>query len=271
MGGNPLKIKKHRQALLVDGDLLIFQATSGVEEAIEFADDLTVLVSNPTKALAKFENRMEEIREALEYDEKQDTTVLCFSCPTRHYFRHDVLPTYKGNRVGGRKPLAFRAVVEQASLVYKTYTRDHLEGDDVMGILSTHDAIIPADRRVIVSGDKDMKQIPGLLYHTGESKLLEISEDAAEHTFWMQVITGDATDGYSGCPGAGPVRAQNILMEPAMKQISPWPAIVAAYVKAGSNEHVAIQMARVARILQASDYNFNTKEPILWNPPAATS
>ena len=41
---------------------------------------------------------------------------------------------------------------------------------------------------------------------------------------------------------------------------------MSCYVKAGLSENVAIQQARVARILRAEDYDFRNKQPILWSP-----
>jgi hypothetical protein len=45
-----------------------------------------------------------------------------------------------------------------------------------------------------------------------------------------------------------------------------WRAIVAAYEKAGKDVAYALTMARVARILRASDYDFDNQRPILWTP-----
>ena len=110
-----------------------------------------------------------------------------------------------------------------------------------------------------------MKQIIGKqwMLHRADEGFIEVTPEEADRWFYMQTLTGDATDGYSGCPGGGPKKAEAIL-EAAGE--NPWPAIVAAYEKAGLSEEAALQQARVARILRASDYNFKKKEPILWKP-----
>ncbi len=78
-----------------------------------------------------------------------------------------------------------------------------------MGILSTHPTKIQG-KKIIVSEDKDMRTIPGWLYNPGPNKDIEpkyINEFEADRYHLYQTITGDSTDGYKGCPGAGPIRA----------------------------------------------------------------
>jgi DNA polymerase-1 len=43
---------------------------------------------------------------------------------------------------------------------------------------------------------------------------------------------------------------------------------VEAYAKKNLTADDALVQARVARILRHTDYNFKTKEPILWTPPS---
>jgi DNA polymerase-1 len=94
---------------------------------------------------------------------------------------------------------------------------------------------------------------------------VEVSEDEADYWHLFQTLTGDQTDGYSGCPGIGPKKAEAILQHPD-NQDDLWGVVVRTFVKAGLNEDEALVQARVARILRASDYDFEKKEPILWTP-----
>jgi DNA polymerase-1 len=251
-----------KRTLLIDGDIAVFKAASASEEAIPFEDDLIVSVGNPEKALALLQTEMDDLQETL----KADAVVLCFSDPARRYFRHDVLPTYKAHRVGstGKKPLVFPALYEAACKVYQTYVRPNLEGDDVLGILSTSKTLIEGEK-IIVSIDKDMQCIPGLLYRDGEVKI--VTDREADYYHMYQTLIGDSTDGYSGCPGVGPVGAKKVLdpIEPCQW----WSAVVETFTKHGFGESYALQQARVARILRASEYNFKKKEAILWNPPTS--
>jgi DNA polymerase-1 len=131
-----------------------------------------------------------------------------------------------------------------------------------MGIFATWSKL--KGEKVIVSIDKDMKTIPGLYSRDGET-IVEVSEDEADYWHLFQTLTGDQTDGYSGCPGIGPKKAEAILQHPD-NQDDLWGVVVRTFVKAGLNEDEALVQARVARILRASDYDFEKKEPILWTP-----
>jgi DNA polymerase-1 len=107
-----------------------------------------------------------------------------------------------------------------------------------------------------------MKQIPGKLVRWPNTDIVEVTEEEADYFHMVQTLTGDATDGYSGCPGVGPVRAEKLIKN----MTDPWTEVVKAYEKAGLSEQDALVQARVARILRASDYDFRRKEVKLWTP-----
>ena len=71
-----------------------------------------------------------------------------------------------------------------------------LEADDAMGIYATK-----LTGNIIVSPDKDMKQIPGKLYNLEDTITITPEEGAKWHL--IQTLAGDQTDGYSGVPGIG--------------------------------------------------------------------
>lgn len=189
-----------------------------------------------------------------------DAYILCLTHPRQ--FRKVLLPTYKGNR--GVKPLLVDPIRDALVEQHGGIRRPGLEGDDVMGIYATHPTLVPGDK-IIVSIDKDMRQIPGTLYNPGKDTFSVISKEEADYVHFMQTLTGDQTDNYKGIPGIGPVKAAAIL-DPFNDDAEMWQAIVAAYEKAGLTEADALVQARVARICRHTDYNFKTKEPILWNP-----
>lgn len=243
----------------MDGDLLAFKSSSAVEGPLQLSDELIVLTSNPSEAIAIFEGTVERITSEL----KADNVIVCFSDPSRRYFRHDILPTYKQHRAGTRKPMAFPNVVDRINESYQVFIRPGLEGDDIMGVLATHRTLVRGEK-IIVSGDKDMRSVPGLLYREGE--LLTITPQEAAYAHMYQTLIGDSTDGYTGCPGIGPKGAEKLLDRDATIN-EWWPVVVQAFEKAGFGEEYALSQARVARILQASDYDFKAKKPILWTPP----
>ena len=81
-------------------------------------------------------------------------------------FRKDIVPTYKGNRQR-KKPCGYKRVIGKLKTEFKVITMPWLEADDSLGIYATQN---PGN--VIVSPDKDMKQIPGMLFNLEESTLI---------------------------------------------------------------------------------------------------
>jgi DNA polymerase-1 len=104
-----------------------------------------------------------------------------------------------------------------------------------------------------------MQTIPGKLYRQGE--LLDISLEDANRYHMMQTLTGDATDGYPGCPGVGPKTAEKLLAGP---EDTWWGSVLQAYQKAGCTDDDALMNARMAYILR--DENWQNGEVKLWNP-----
>lgn len=188
--------------------------------------------------------------------------VLAFSCTSRRYFRHDLLPTYKGNRAGHGPPLCYGDLKQWAAEEYRSFIKPKLEADDVVGILATSKTLIKGDK-VIVSNDKDLLQIPGLHinYDAISEGIFKVSHEFAERKLWEQVLTGDSVDNYSGLPGCGPVKANKILDEADVYE----EACLKAYLKAGKTAEDMALMVNVARILQVNHYNFKSKEPILYD------
>jgi DNA polymerase-1 len=257
-----------KPTLYIDGDVVAFQCAASREQAVEWAEGYwtwNVSFAEVTNAIV---TTVERVADTLEGD-----PVLCLTDPDRN-FRKDILPSYKLHRTTQKKPLVLLAVKRWLVEEMGAVMRPGLEGDDCMGILATRPR--PGEK-IIVSIDKDMKTIPGNYVRTravvdsegvqlvGAYDVVEISKDEADYNHLFQTLTGDITDGYSGCPGIGPKKAEGII-ELGATIADNWQAVVRAYAKAGLGEEEALTQARVARILRASDYNFKTKEPILWAP-----
>jgi DNA polymerase-1 len=204
-------------------------------------------------ALLDVEQFMQELSNRF----KEPEMTICFSGPKN--FRYSVLSSYKWNRKNLVKPLLFNVIKEYLKDHYLWMQQDELEGDDLMGILSTQEP----GKFTICSIDKDMLQIPGRHFNWTKSKRTVVTKRDGNHMFYMQVLTGDSGDGYTGIPGVGKVKASNIL---AGNEGSEWVAIRAAYEAAGLSEAHAIQQAQVARILRAGEYDFASGKVTLWTP-----
>ena len=132
-----------------------------------------------------------------------------------------------------------------------------LEADDTLGILATNGEY---SRNIIVSVDKDMLTIPCEYYNMDKEVTETVDTKLADYMHLYQTLVGDSTDNYKGCPGVGPKKAADILKIPS------WSRVVTAIKQAGLTEEDALVQARVARILRANEYNFETGEVISWEP-----
>jgi DNA polymerase-1 len=249
--------------LLVDADIFAFKASSACEGVYYFGgrDEDPAVAENLDEAIATAERLLEEVANKL----KATRLIICLTDDDN--FRLGVYPQYKGNRKDTRRPSTLKAVKAHFAKRYDTYQRPGLEADDCMGILSTHKTLITG-KKVIVSSDKDMQTIPGLLFNPDkDTEIRKISEAAANRYFLQQTITGDTTDGYPGCPGVGPKSkfVQALADEDTVGGM--WKHVVAAYESKGLKASDALVQARCARILRASDWDFQNKRVRLWSPP----
>lgn len=249
--------------LLIDADMFVFISCSACEREVDWGNDVWTLHVDFEEAKATFTDKLNyaivSSLEKLKYNGNFEV-IFCFSDVNN--FRKKILPTYKANRTGKRKPVCYRALVDWVQENYTSYLRPNLEADDCIGILATMKK--NKGKAIIISGDKDLKSIPAYHYDFIHDEFFDVSEKEADFFFYMQTLTGDPTDGYSGCPSIGKLTAERIL-----KDNSTWQAVVDTYKKKKLSEDVALQQVRVARILRASDYDFKKKEIKLWLPPNA--
>ncbi len=242
--------------LLIDGDMIVHSATIGTEFPMQWDDQNWILSANLEEGRALISDRMSQLRDRF----SAGKMIVCFSDPKEN-FRKEVDPTYKLSRVKARKPITFWPLREWMYETYNCLDRPKLEADDVMGILATSPK---TTNPIMISDDKDMLTIPGRLWRGGQ--LIDISEEEADLKWLTQTLTGDATDGYNGCPGIGPVAAAKILKEPSFD------AVVKAYEAKGFTFEDALRSARLARILRYSDWDAKKQKVKLWQPehiPAA--
>lgn len=240
--------------VLIDGDITVFQVASAVEQPTDFGDDLWVLWADAKVARAEFDNAVENIVKitgASEY--------IIFLTGSNN-FRKNVADTYKANRASKRKPMLLPVLRNYAMGKHRAVMTDELEGDDLIGIAATGHL---KGECIIYSADKDLKTIAGL--HWDGEEVVTITDAQADRYFYSQILTGDSTDGYTGCPSIGPVTAAKILDKTDGTPKQMWDAVVETYEKKGLHKDDAIITARQAYILKSQDYVDG--EVILWEPP----
>jgi len=244
--------------LLIDGDIVVYRAALGAQEAADFGDGHYALTAD----LETAKHNLDEI--LTEYQHKMKADKILIALSDGQNFRKEVMPSYKANRKDIQRLLLLKPLGAHVEQTYNVYIRPTLEADDVLGILATNPKIIKG-RKIIVSIDKDLRTVPAWHWNPDkEDEPVRVGKEAADRFFYTQILTGDPTDGYSGCPKVGKVKAAKLLEDVPLKEV--WGVIVAAYEKAGLDEEAALQTARVARILRHEDYNYKTRRPILWQP-----
>lgn len=179
--------------------------------------------------------------------------------------RHRLFPEYKGNRKDIVPHPAFAKLKAEVESWLETECEPGIEADDLIGIRVTE-----APNRVAVSADKDFLTIPcRLMVPTSHGRTkpdwYEISEQEANVQWLRQALTGDVVDNYKGLPKCGPVGAAKIVLDDGTVEEN-WARLVQAFEAKGFTEDYALNMARLARILRAGEYNFETKEVSLWEP-----
>ena len=273
--------------VLVDADIVAFQVSAATQKKLNFNSDFEdnpdegedIITTDVEGAWDSFQKSIASIQKACGAGAG---VILTLTCPKGNW-RKDVLPTYKGNRKKTERPLVLEEIRARAEAHYKTYIRDFMEADDVLGILQTNRNAMPHDT-IIASIDKDLLTIPGRHYNFQKRTFATMTPASSNHFFLTQVLTGDVTDGYKGCPGVGPKKADKLLapwtfmetipgtrnMSQAIKvsdTLEAWnEGIVPAYEKRKLTEEDALVQARVARICHSSDYDFKNKKVKLWTP-----
>ena len=235
--------------LLIDADYIVYKSCAAAETEIDFGDDVILVTSNFSDAYGATKRELTKLQDQF----GSFTSLILFFSDTVN-FRKKIMPEYKGHR-NRKKPCGYKRVINQLKTEYEVIIMPELEADDSMGIYATQN---PGN--IIVSPDKDMKQIPGKLYNLDEQFTVSKESGAAWHL--IQTLSGDQTDGYGGVPGIGVKRAETLFN----KEGYSWKTVVKAFKDKDLTEEDALTNARLARILSVDDYDFTKNRPILWSP-----
>jgi DNA polymerase-1 len=234
--------------LLIDADFVVYKCCASAEDELDFGEDIIVVTSKFSDALGCVRRDLNRIAQNF-FDSEM---ILFFSDSTN--FRKKIQPAYKGHR-NRKKPCGYKRVINALSKEYKVVVQPTLEADDALGIAATQE---PGN--VICSPDKDMRQIPGTLFDMKET--MSVTKEEGDRWHLIQTLAGDQTDGYAGVPGIGIKRAVTLFEEKGYT----WKACLEAFAEKDLSEDIALENARLARILRCTDYDFKQQTPILWTP-----
>ena len=235
--------------LLIDADYIVYKCCAACETEIDYGEDVIFVTSNYSDAYKAVTRDISNITKQFG---DFATPILFFSDSSN--FRKKISPDYKGHR-NRKKPCGYKRVIRDLRINYEVIVMKTLEADDAMGIYAT-----AHPGNMIVSPDKDMRQIPGKLYNLTDTTYITPEEGARWHL--IQTLAGDQTDGYSGVPGIGVKRAETLFD----KEGYSWQTVLKAFNDKGLTDADALLNARLARILTLDDYDTKRQEPILWTP-----
>lgn len=224
--------------LLVDGDLVAYRnaaATQGVHYSVnsvttKYHKDAKKLVDSITEegkepdysiiekhvvpepiehALGNLKRTMEESIQTVEQLTGRPVVVRCY-LTADVLFRDEVSATYKKSREGVERPAHLKACKKFLEDYYDAKTVNGYEADDLIAMQHT---LVGSDNAVVMSIDKDLKQLPGQHFDFTKKTMETVAPEDARHNFWIQVLVGDKVDDIQGLHGVGPVTAKKILDE----------------------------------------------------------
>lgn len=271
---------------ILDGDMYAYTTAAATVFTVVRHGEMICCQTDVGEAWINYHQRTDALADALDIDPEEDL-IQCFT--KRGMFRRDLEPNYKANRTAP-KPMGYSELKAKCVDLPWAVMHEQVEADDLIGIFATQLSEKGEDV-CIVSGDKDLLQIPGYHYwhepfwkskskqplrewltsfgmREYTSNLFTVSEEAAERFFYCQILAGDSVDGISGCPGTGMVGAcKEVGKWDITNPVECWERVIQLYAKKGLSESEAIKQARLVRILRNNEYDLTNSTVELWNPP----
>ncbi|PPB55985.1 hypothetical protein [Campylobacter hyointestinalis] len=197
-----MKTKKQNKHIIIDADSLIYRAATLNEEMFDFGEGGSITEVDYKSATECLKESLDDIlKETNARDYKAYIT-------GSNNFRYEILPSYKSNRKDIKKPELLNALSEFAMSELDFIKVDGMEADDACCIDMTKEKGC-----ILCHIDKDLNQIAGTHYNWNKKEFYEVSEQEGLEFFYMQVLTGDPSDGYKGCHGVGKVKAYEAIKE----------------------------------------------------------
>lgn len=131
-------------------------------------------------------------------------------------FRKQISNTYKANRTKREFPEILTDLHEYVIQAYNSISGRGVETDDMVATYwKKLTDTFGRNEVVIVSIDKDYKQLPCLIYnyHSKHRCFYDISEADAKRNFYTQMITGDTADNVNFCKGYGDAYCRKVFAD----------------------------------------------------------
>lgn len=244
---------KIRRTAILDGDIIAYTAAVWAESRQVDDEGLAERVIHEA-------NRW--MREAM-----AEKMVIAFSCSRADNFRRAVWPEYKSHRDAKPTPTCLPHALAVMKQTFSCITIPHLEADDILGMLGSVATLKDGSVPVMVTIDKDLRQVPGWHYNPDkEDHPVRVTQEEGDRFFHRQWLMGDATDSIPGLWKWGPAKADHLLEGTSGSDLTA--TVMDAYSShpKGYPLEYAHQMAQCVRILRAGDYDRSTGAIALWYP-----
>ena len=124
-------MSNERTVILIDGDVLNYEAGFSSQYPVEWDEDLWTLHGDMGRAKDYIHERIAELEEHL----GATSTIVAFSDSAN--FRRKLNPLYKSNRRASFKPILIKPIREWMKDTFHCEQWPNLEADDVLSILAT--------------------------------------------------------------------------------------------------------------------------------------
>lgn len=177
-------------------------------------------------------------------------------------FRHELSDIYKAQRPK-EKPIYHKFARQYLIDNWGAIVVDGQEADDAIAIEATR---LGFDNVIIVSIDKDFKQLPCMIYNYQKQTWHQSDEWQASVNFYTQILVGDASDNIKGVRGIGPVTAAKLFVDCKTEQ-DLYQTCLKAY-EGKSATSLSISEAKEEVLKSGRLLWLRREEGQMWEPPS---
>lgn len=171
------------------------------------ADSAAYAAAFTTEGMSEQEARynINRMMEDLLLDLNTNDYIMYLTGPSN--FRYNIYPEYKAQRKEQQKPTHLQCIKDHLISEWGAILSDGCEADDLIAIEHTK----RENETLVVSIDKDLKQLWGTHYNPRTRVRSVVSPMEATKFFYYQLLCGDTADNIKGCKGIGPKKAEKHL------------------------------------------------------------
>jgi DNA polymerase-1 len=164
-------------------------------------------------ALALCKRQITRVAEKLDGDGYEFDRIELFLTGKGNY-RDEIatLRPYKGNRLLMEKPIHYKSIRRYLVDRWMAKVINGWEADDEVSMLAASLDYDP-ERVMIVSQDKDLRTVPGLLFNYRRNTYEFITPAQARGNFYRQILVGDLTDNIGGVYRCGKAKAEKLITD----------------------------------------------------------